>query len=89
MNFYAHTNDGPESGWEPLERHLLEVSELAAQFADAFGAKEWGRVAGLWHDLGKYSAAFQRKLRGERLQVEHTGADYGESFSSHWRKQLF
>jgi CRISPR-associated endonuclease/helicase Cas3 len=74
MTFYAHTNDGPEDSWEPLEVHLRQVARLAAQFASAFGAAEWGRRAGLWHDLGKYSAAFQRKLRGERLQVEHTGA---------------
>jgi len=28
-----------------------------------FGAKEWGELAGLWHDLGKYSAAFQQYIR--------------------------
>ena len=60
MPAYAHTKtrpDGspaPESEWEPLERHLQEVAKLAGEFADAFGATEWGYLAGLWHDLGKY-----------------------------------
>lgn len=55
---YAHTKtnpDGspaPESEWEPLERHLHEVAEKAAEFAAAFGAAEWGRLAGLWHTSG-------------------------------------
>ncbi|MCB1226610.1 MAG: HD domain-containing protein [Verrucomicrobiales bacterium] len=56
---YAHTLEGkgPED-WEPLEEHLQKVAQQAAQFADAFGAKEWGHLAGLWHDLGKYLPAF-------------------------------
>ena len=28
---------------------------------------------GLWHDLGKYSNEFQRRLRGESISVEHAG----------------
>jgi CRISPR-associated endonuclease/helicase Cas3 len=75
MTFYAHTTDGPESGWEPLEVHLREVSELAATFADAFGAKEWGRLAGLWHDLGKYSQEFQNYLKKTRSEADGHGED--------------
>lgn len=70
---YAHTTtDGRP--WEPLEDHLREVAELAGKFADSFGAKEWGHLAGLWHDLGKYSREFQAKLHGEHFQIEHAGA---------------
>lgn len=62
--FFAHSLPGRlEADWEPLEKHLERVAELAASFADAFGASEWGRLAGLWHDLGKYSEAFQRYIR--------------------------
>ena len=45
MTYFAHTlpNHGPEH-WEPLERHLKEVAELAGQFADAFGAKDWDEL---------------------------------------------
>ncbi len=60
---YAHSLPGarPER-WEPLEHHLDEVARLAADFAGAFGAREWGAALGRWHDLGKYSQAFQHYL---------------------------
>jgi len=38
------------------------VANLAAEFASAFDAPEWSRLAGRWHDLGKYSVEFQRYL---------------------------
>jgi|GEM_PF-3480570 len=68
---YAHTLEGrPPEDWEALEDHLHLVAEGkesgfsgAAGFADAFGAHEWGRLLGLWHDLGKYSPEFQAYLR--------------------------
>lgn len=61
---FAHTLPGePPDRWEPLEAHLEQVSSLAGQNAASFGATEWARVAGLWHDLGKYSAGFQEYLR--------------------------
>jgi CRISPR-associated endonuclease/helicase Cas3 len=48
--YYAHSLPGrPIEEWEPLEVHLQAVADLAARFADKFGAAEWGRVAGLWH----------------------------------------
>lgn len=61
IGFYAHTATDGRS-WEPLPKHLGEVAGLSARFADAFGAKEWGKLAGLWHDLGKYSDDFQEYL---------------------------
>lgn len=62
--WYAHTLEGrPEADWEPLQKHLREVADLAAEFAAAFGAENWGRLAGAWHDLGKYSDRFQAYLR--------------------------
>ncbi|MFA5264354.1 MAG: CRISPR-associated helicase Cas3' [Opitutaceae bacterium] len=70
MNYYAHTadrSDGTpdpdESRWQPLRDHLVNVAELAAQFAAPFGASEEARLAGLLHDLGKYSSRFQQRLR--------------------------
>ena len=78
MPFYAHTKtnpDGkpaPECDWEPLERHLQEVADLAGDFAAAFGAREWGKLAGLWHDLGKYSLEFQNYLKAFALFEQET-----------------
>ena len=61
--FYAHSLEGkPSSHWQPLEQHLKNVAERAAEFARPFGGDQWAYLAGLWHDLGKYSDAFQAKL---------------------------
>jgi|GEM_PF-1580573 len=55
-SFYAHSKEGePPERWQPLEEHLRRVAASARSFADEFGAEEWGYLAGLWHDLGKYS----------------------------------
>lgn len=58
-DYLAHT-DGCRR--EQLIDHLHDVAALAAEFGGPFDAAEWGRVAGLWHDLGKYSTAFQEYL---------------------------
>lgn len=72
--FYAHSlPDRPESDWEPLDEHLRNVAQRGGEFAATFGAAEFGRLAGLWHDLGKYLASFQNKLRGEQGHVDHAG----------------
>ena len=46
-----------------LDEHLRTVGRLAEGFADKFGAGDWGRLAGLWHDLGKFQPAFQSYIR--------------------------
>lgn len=43
--------------------HLEQVGRIAGQIASKWGAPEWGRLAGLWHDLGKYSVDFQTYIR--------------------------
>ena len=61
---YAHTFPGrPEAEWQDLGQHLESVSRRAADSGAWFGAGDWAGVAGLWHDLGKYSHAFQDYLR--------------------------
>jgi len=62
MEFYAHSLEGePPEKWQRLEEHLESVAKMAAELAEPFGGGEWARLAGLWHDLGKYSHAFQKK----------------------------
>jgi CRISPR-associated endonuclease/helicase Cas3 len=71
---YAHSlADRPESEWEELEDHLRAVAQRAEEFSAAFEAGEWGRLAGLWHDLGKARQEFQARLRGSGESVEHAG----------------
>jgi CRISPR-associated endonuclease/helicase Cas3 len=73
--YYAHTvAEGPQETWEPLLRHLQEVAELAAMFGARCGLDDLAGAAGLLHDLGKYSAAFQARLRGSGQRVDHSTA---------------
>jgi CRISPR-associated endonuclease/helicase Cas3 len=63
---YAHSLNGePIERWERLEEHLQKVAERAAEFCEAFGAADLGRLAGLWHDVGKIQPDFQRYIRGD------------------------
>lgn len=61
----------------PLDEHLREVSRIAGEFAEVFSNGDWARVAGLWHDLGKYKDDFQdyiRRVTGyERDEAEEGG----------------
>lgn len=51
--YYARTVEGrPPAEWQSLESHLQGVAALAQEFASAFDSGEWGRIAGLWHDMG-------------------------------------
>lgn len=62
--FYAHSLENqPIEKWQPMEEHLENVAKLAGGFAGEFGAASWGYLAGLWHDLGKYSPEFQRYIQ--------------------------
>lgn len=59
---------------QALSAHLLAVAHLAETFAARFGAVGWGRALGLLHDMGKASAKFQRRVRGEAVRVDHSTA---------------
>jgi len=64
-----------------LKNHLEGTAALASAFASEFGCGEWGYLAGLWHDLGKYSEDFQRKIHAvatggpeAKAHVDHSTA---------------
>lgn len=70
--FYAHSTELPDkSTWQPLDEHLEGVARLAEGFAATFEAKDWGRFAGLLHDAGKATDAFQQRLAGSSQRVDH------------------
>ena len=63
--------DGRE---QVLSEHLRNTAELAGEFADSFHCRDWGYACGLMHDIGKYSAEFQKRIRGENHHVDHSTA---------------
>jgi CRISPR-associated endonuclease/helicase Cas3 len=72
MKYYAHSLEGqPPEKWQPLEDHLLNVAQMAGEFAQSFGGDQWAYLAGLWHDLGKYAEEFQEKLYRENGYETH------------------
>lgn len=71
--FYAHSTNLPDkSSWQPLSDHLQEVARISEEFATIFGAGDWGRFAGLLHDAGKATEAFQLRLEGNTQRVDHS-----------------
>lgn len=81
QRLYAHSLEdcAPGPDWELLAPHLLAVAGRASAFAASFGG-EWARAAGLLHDIGKASDAFQRRIRGAKnLSVDHSTAGAREA----------
>jgi CRISPR-associated endonuclease Cas3-HD len=63
---YAHSLPGrPREEWQPLEEHLRNVAEKAAEFAGAFASQDWAWNAGWLHDVGKIAPEFQAYLARE------------------------
>lgn len=70
-SFYARPGVTPRGDinpdratWQPLLEHLGGVGRRAMVFAAKFSAGSLGQAGGLWHDFGKYTAAFQKRLNG-------------------------
>jgi CRISPR-associated endonuclease/helicase Cas3 len=75
---YAHSLTGrPLGEWHRLEEHLTQTADLAEGFASPF-APGWGRLAGLWHDAGKYQRSFQVRIGGVDPDA-HTNAKVDHS----------
>ena len=80
MEFVTHRRE--DGTFQPLQEHIENVGERAAQFAAAFGAAEHGREAGLLHDIGKYSSKGQKRQRDPEhtAKVDHSSAGAQEAF---------
>lgn len=75
MDYYAHSGRDPgKSDWQLLKEHLFAVARLAGERADLFGLERAAFVAGFFHDLGKYTRAFQRRLDEAKEAVDHSTA---------------
>ena len=73
--YFAHSLDGLEPHqWHVLSEHLENTGEIAAGFLAAVNGSDLGRAAGILHDLGKYTKAFQARLHGSETRVDHSTA---------------
>lgn len=63
MTDYAHIKSVGD-GWETqsIKEHCESTATFAEGMATTFGAGEWARLSGLWHDIGKYSPKFQQHI---------------------------
>ena len=77
VTYHAHSlPNKPREDWHELDKHLGDTARLADEFAADF-APGWGYLAGLWHDLGKYQEAFQRRIDQDAnahvdIKVDHS-----------------
>ncbi|MBW7883706.1 MAG: CRISPR-associated helicase Cas3' [Caldilineaceae bacterium] len=75
MQYYAHSKEGTnEAEWQRLKDHLVASGDLAFALGRDAGVSHLAKVAGLLHDIGKYSQAFQDRLRGSKRLVDHATA---------------
>lgn len=79
MNYYAHTSGEDSSQWQLVRDHLFQTAKLAkAAGADA-NVGDFAYISALMHDIGKYSLAFQRRLSGVSVKVDHSTAGAKEA----------
>jgi len=72
--FFAHSlPDAAQSRWQILRDHLIAVSSLSGERGAKFRSEQVAELAGLLHDLGKYSHEFQQRLNGGD-RVDHSTA---------------
>lgn len=57
---------------QTVDDHLRETAISAESFCQSMPWAKWAYMAGLWHDIGKYSDAFQRRIRGSKERTDHS-----------------
>ena len=90
----AHVRQDKSGGWHEhlLDKHLLGVAKIASDCAADFNSSDWANIAGLWHDLGKYSIEFQQYIKsvsGYDAHIEAPGrVDHSTAGAIHAIRQL-
>lgn len=88
MTYYAKSSQ-PDGAQETVRQHLQCVEILAQTYGRTFGAEIPAGLCGLFHDFGKYSAAFQKVLQGTQAGVDHAigGAAFLYGFQKEYQKK--
>lgn len=81
--FFAKSGN-KDGQWITVKQHLTDVSGLAGQFGKEIDMEQEAALAGIFHDFGKYSDAFQQVLTGEKHHQDH--AFGGAAFLNGWIK---
>lgn len=61
MNYIAHIRESDKQV-QTVEKHLLEVKELAESYGEKLAVKHLTGLAGMLHDLGKYTNEFREYI---------------------------
>lgn len=72
MEYIAHRSDDGRT--QSIKEHLEGTAKRSGDNA-VMWLKPYAVLAGLIHDIGKYTKDFQRRIRNEKIRVEH--AFYG------------
>lgn len=59
---------------QSVKEHLENVASLAAEFAAPFNSSDIAEACGLFHDIGKYSNAFQKRIWEGKEKIDHSSA---------------
>lgn len=86
-DYIAHIKkEGSHTKGHALESHLINTALKSSDFASVFGCGQWGYLAGLWHDLGKYSEDFQKMISESvdaHIETRHGRVDHSTSGAIH------
>ena len=83
MEYLAHSDK--ENGLkQTVLEHAIGTANCAEKFASSFTLPIYGKILGLYHDIGKFSKEFQNYLLygGVKGSVDHTGAGSIEIFKT-------
>jgi len=72
--YYAHSLGKEKSAWQTLHSHLMGTADLVLQLGQGTVVEPYAYAAALFHDIGKYSLMFQKRLQGSSLPVDHSTA---------------
>ncbi len=78
--YLAHRTEERE---QTILEHLQGTAKRAGQFAAPFGKEKQGELAGALHDIGKYSAEYQYRIRNPETteKCDHSTAGALEAFN--------